>query len=190
MRKFPALLLAPVLPVLLAAAVLGACGGGGDTAAPRQGARSPDPSTSSTRQTPSTTAEPEAVVPVEPADASPNPVSPPTAPSPRPSGGACDAAAVREAISNSDAVASDLTFELTYLECANGYGWAQIMGGYGDGATVLLAGSGADVTLLNLGSSLCVTDSIPASIATRLAPAGSNWQGDCPPDAIAGTDEP
>jgi hypothetical protein len=82
-----------------------------------------------------------------------------------------------------------LTFELTYLECANGYGWAQIMGEYGDGATVLLAGSGADITLLNLGSSLCVTDSIPASTATRLAPTGTNWQGDCPPDAIAGTDE-
>jgi hypothetical protein len=128
-------------------------------------------------------------VPVEPADASANPVSPPAAPSPRPSGGACDAAAVREAIRNSDAVASDLTFELTYLECANGYGWAQIMGEYGDGATVLFAGSGADITVLNLGSSLCVTDSIPASIATRLAPAGSSWQGDCPPDAIAGIDE-
>jgi hypothetical protein len=181
MRKFPALLLAPVLPVLLAAAVLGACGGGGDTAAHEQGPRSPDPSTSSARETTSTTAEPEAVVPAQAADASSNPVGPAPAPTPRPSGGGCDAAAVHEAIRNSDAVAPDSRFELTYLECADGYGWAQIMGEHGDGATVLFAGSGADITLLNLGSSLCATDSLPASTATRLAPAGSNWQGDCPP---------
>ena len=169
MRKFPTLLLAPVLPALLAATVLGACGGGGDdTTAPRHGPRSSDHSTSSTRETTSTTAtavaQPEAVAP--------------TAPAPQPSGGACDAAAVYDAIRNSDGVASDLTFEVTYLECADGYGWATIVADYGESATVLLEGSGTDITLLNLGSSVCAADSMPASIATRLAPPGR--QDDCP----------
>jgi hypothetical protein len=129
-------------------------------------------------------------VPAEAGDASPNPVSPATAPTPRPSDGACDAAAVHEAILDSDAVAPDLTFELTYLACADGYGWAQITSDAGEGATVLFAGSGADITLLDLGSSLCATDSIPASTATRLAPPGSNWQGECPPGARVGVHEP
>ncbi|HEY6698477.1 MAG TPA: hypothetical protein VIZ67_09630 [Acidimicrobiales bacterium] len=87
---------------------------------------------------------------------------------------------VHDTIASSDAVGPDLTFEITYLNCADGYGWAQIAADFGESATVILEGSGTDITLLNLGSSVCPTDSgMPVSIATQLAPPGSNWLGEC-----------
>jgi hypothetical protein len=180
MRKLSALSPALALPVLLAATVLIACGGGDDdTTAPRHGSTSSDRSTTSTRETTSTTTEPEAVA-AEPADASPSPGTPPAASTPQPSGGDCDTAVVHDTIASSDAVAPDLTFEITYLNCADGYGWAQIAADIGETATVILEGSGTDITLLNLGSSVCPTDSgMPVSIATQLAPPGSNWLGEC-----------
>src|SRR5215203_5821800 len=123
MRKFSALLAAPVLVVFLAVTVFVACEGDGDT---------------------------------------------------------CDAAVVHDAIASSDAVADDMTFEITYLKCAEGYGWAQILADYGDGATVFFEGSGGDVALLDLGTSVCPTAvGMPASIATRLAPPGSAWLEEC-----------
>jgi hypothetical protein len=106
MRQVSALLPAPVPSVLLAAAVLGTCGGDGDTAAPRRGATS----SSSTRESTPATTEPEAAVPAEAAEVTRDPVSPPAAPSPRASGDVCDAAAVHDAIARSDAVAPELAF--------------------------------------------------------------------------------
>jgi hypothetical protein len=177
MRKVSALLLAPVPSVLLAAAVLGTCGGDGDTAAPRRGATS----SSSTRESTPATTEPEAAVPAEAAQAARSPVSPLGAPSPRASGDVCDAAAVHDAIASSDAVAPELAFEVTYLECADGYGWAEIAADFGDGATVLLEGSGPDIVLLDLGTAVCPIESgMPASLATRLAPPDSSWLAECP----------
>jgi hypothetical protein len=87
---------------------------------------------------------------------------------------------VHDAIAGSDAVGEDLTFEITYLKCAESYGWAQIHADFGDSATVFFEGSGTDIALLNLGSAVCPLDSgMPASIATQLAPPGSHWQGEC-----------
>src|SRR5829696_6338852 len=180
MRKFSALLAAPVLVVFLAVTVFVACEGDGDTGARRQGPTSSDPSPRSTQQTTSTSAEPDVAAPAEPVDASTDPVSPPAAPTPRPSGDPCDAAVVHDAIASSDAVADDMTFEITYLECAEGYGWAQILADYGDGATVFFEGSGSDIALLDLGSSVCPTAAgMPAGIATQLAPPGSLWLEEC-----------
>lgn len=186
MRRFSALLLAPVLVVLLAVTVLVACGGDGDSATRGQAPTSSEPSTSSipstrsTQQTTSTRAEPDVVASAEPADASTGPVSPPAAPTPRPSDDACDTAVVHDAIASSDAVADDMTFEITYLECAEGYGWAQILADFGDGATVFFEGSGSDIALLDLGSSVCPTAvGMPAGIATQLAPPGSRWLEEC-----------
>ena len=183
MRK---LLLAPALPVLLAATVVMASRGHSDTAAPRQGSSASTPSTSSTTSTPqttststSTTAPLPAVAPAAPADPPTTPVSPPAAPAPEPPGGSCDPAAVRDAIDGSGGVAPEVTFELTYLACADGFGWAEIMADFGDGATVLLQGSGSDITVLNLGTSVCPTDSgIPERLARQLAPPDDVW--DCP----------
>jgi hypothetical protein len=93
----------------------------------------------------------------------------------------CDEAAVRDAIVHSDAVAPGLSFEFTYLKCAEGYGWAEISADFGDGATVLFEGSGTDVRLLNLGTAVCATESgIPADVAAQLAPDQRHPLGDCP----------
>ena len=91
---------------------------------------------------------------VEPVEASGDPMSPPAAQAPEPSDGGCNAAALRDAIAASDAVGDDVTFEISYLNCGEGYGWAQIVADYGEGATVLFKGSGADIAVLNLGSSV------------------------------------
>ena len=93
----------------------------------------------------------------------------------------CDEAAVRDAIVHSDVVASGLSFEFTYLKCAEGYGWAEIRADFGDGAPVLFEGSGTDVKLLNLGTGVCATESgIPADVAAQLAPDQRHPLGDCP----------
>jgi hypothetical protein len=96
----------------------------------------------------------------------------------------CDEAAVREAIVNSQAVASP-DFEFQYLECAEGFGWAVITLPSipaGDAATVLLRGSGTEIEVLDLGTSICTADAgIPADVAPQIAPPGVDPAGDCPP---------
>jgi hypothetical protein len=181
MRKFWTFLLAPALTALLAMTGFVAYGGGdGDTAARRPDTTSSDPAIGSRRETTTTSAAPVVMAPAQAVEDSPDPVSPAIAPTPRPSDGGCDATVVHDAIARSDAVGADLTFEITYLKCAEGYGWARILADYGEGATVFLEGSGADIELLNLGSSVCPLNSgIPASVATELAPPGSHWQGEC-----------
>jgi hypothetical protein len=159
MRKLRTIPVAWVLPVLVALTVLAACGG------------SDEASTNalpSTPETPSTTAPP-------------TPTKTTTGAETTPGGGSCDEAAVREAIVNSDAVDPSLSFEFTYLRCAEGFGWATISVEHGDAATVLFKGSGSDVELLNLGSSVCTTDAgIPADVAAQLAPDPRYPRGDCP----------
>jgi hypothetical protein len=182
MRKFSALLIAPALTALLAVTGFVACRGDRDTAAQRpstassERAAGPRPKTTTTI----TSTAPEAMAPAQPVEASAEPVSPGTARTPGPSGDSCDAAVAHDVIAGSDAVGEGLTFEITYLECADGYGWARILADYGEGATVFLEGSGADIALLDLGSSVCPLDSgMPASVAAQLAPPGSQWQGEC-----------
>jgi hypothetical protein len=174
MRKSTALLLIPILAVLLAVAILVARGGDGDTASRQGGSTSSEPSTNSTpttrstQRTTSTTAEPDVVAAAAPA------------PTPTPSGDACDTATVHDAIASSDAVGDHITFEITYLECAEGYGWAEILADFGDGATVFFEGSGDDITLLDLGTAVCPTAAgMPEAIATQLAPPGSRWPAEC-----------
>ena len=183
MRQFSAHTLAPLLGVLMAVTMVAACGGDGDSAAPRHGPASSERSTRATEQE-VVTADPPTTVPVTEAPAapadSPGPAAP--APAPAPSGGVCDTAAVHDAIAGSGAVAPDLAFEVTYLECAEGYGWAQVLADFGDGATAFLQGSGSEITVLDLGSAVCPTAAgMPESIAVQLAPAGSAWRGECGP---------
>ena len=181
MRKFSTFLLAPALTALLAVTGFVAYGGGdGDTAARRPGTTSSDPAIGSRRETTTTSAAPVDMAQAQPVEDSPDPVRPAIAPTPGPSAGGCDAAALHDAIASSDAVEEDLTFEITYLKCAEGYGWAGILADYGDGATVFFEVSGVDIALLDLGSSVCPLDTgMPARIATQLAPPGSHWQGEC-----------
>ena len=179
MRKLLTLSLALALTALLAVTGFVVFGGDGGSAA-RQGTTSSDPSIGSRRETLSASADPAGVGTVQPVEASGVPMSPPAAQAPEPSDGGCNAAALRDVIAASDAVEVGVTYEISYLTCGEGYGWAQIVADFGDGATVLFKGSGADIALLNLGSSVCALDSgMPASTADRLAPPGSHWLGEC-----------
>lgn len=158
MRKLLTLSLAPALPVLLVAIVLAACRGGDNAA--RQ---DPTPSDASTSSLPETTVPPSA----------------PTTHAPRPADESCDTTAVHDAIANSDAIEPEMAFELTYLKCAQGYGWARIQSDI-DGATVFFKGAGADIELLDLGTAVCPTHAgMPANVATELAPPGVNWHSEC-----------
>lgn len=180
MRKFLARSLIPVPMLLLAVTAFVACGGDDDSAGGRQGPASSEASTPSTRPNSSTIAEPEVAPAADPVEAAANAVLPPAAPAAQPPVDACAAADVHEAIAGSDAVADGMTFEITYLRCAEGYGWAQILADFGDGATVFFEGSGGDISLLGLGSSVCPTAvGMPASVADELAPAGSPWRQEC-----------
>jgi hypothetical protein len=159
MRRLRTIPVAWMLPTLVALTVLAACGD------------SDEPSTAaapSTTGTPSTTA-------------APTPTGTKTGAETTPRGGSCDEAAVRAAIARSDALDPSLSFEFTYLKCAEGFGWATISVENGDSAMVLFKGSGSDVELLNLGSSVCATDAgIPDDVAAQLAPDPRYPLGDCP----------
>jgi hypothetical protein len=178
MRKFPAVLLAATLTGLLT--VTGFVVDGATTARP-PGTTSVNPSTGAHLETASTESEPEAEAVAQPVKASADPTSPPTASTrPAPSGSGCDPAVVHDTIAGSDAVADGLAFEIPYLKCAEGYGWAVIYTPEDEAATVLIEGSGADISLLDLGSSVCALDSgMPATVAVQLAPPGSHWLDEC-----------
>jgi hypothetical protein len=95
----------------------------------------------------------------------------------------CDEAAVRDALDNSGAIAEDLEYEITYLKCAEGFGWAVLdpIPENFDNATALLRVSDTEIEVLDLGTSLCTADSgIPADVAAQIAPPGVNPAGDCP----------
>jgi hypothetical protein len=178
MRKLITNPVARALPALLAVTALVACAG--DDTVSTTGA----PSTTETTETTST---PAASATTGTGSSTEVPAATETTTStvtPPPPVGSCDEAAVREAIANADAVAAGVSFEFTYLKCAEGFGWAEILADFGDQATVLFAGSGTDVELLNLGTSVCVPDSgIPADVAAQLAPDPRHPFGDCPMSA-------
>jgi hypothetical protein len=159
MRRLRTIPVAWMLPTLVALTVLAACGGSDEA---------------STNAAPSTTGTPSTTTP-------PTPTGTTTGAEATPSGGGCDEAAVRAAIASSDALDPSLSFDFTYLKCAQGYGWATISVENGDSAMVLFKGSGSDVELLNLGSSVCATDAgIPDDVAAQLAPDPRYPLGDCP----------
>jgi hypothetical protein len=170
MRKLIANPVARVLPALLAVTALVACAGDdtvSTTGTPSTPETTSTPAASATTGTGSSTQAPAAT------ETTTSTVTPPPV-------GSCDEAAVREAIANADAVETEVSFEFTYLKCAEGFGWAEILADFGDSATVLFAGSGTDVELLNLGTWVCATDSgIPADVAAQLAPDPRHPFGDC-----------
>jgi hypothetical protein len=95
----------------------------------------------------------------------------------------CDEVAVREALDNSGAIPEDLEYEITYLECAEGFGWALVdpIPENFDTGTALLRVSDTEIEVLDLGTSLCTADyGIPADVAAQIAPPGVNPAGDCP----------
>lgn len=95
----------------------------------------------------------------------------------------CEEAAVREALDNSGAIPEDLEYEITYLKCAEGFGWALVdpIPENFDTATALLRVSGTQIEVLDLGTSLCTADfGVPADVAAQIAPPGVNPAGDCP----------
>jgi hypothetical protein len=161
MRKLLPIPLAPALPALLAVAVLATCGDddGQDASTTEQPSATDTTSTTEAPATTETTSSTDAT----------------------PAAESCDEAAVREAIIDSDAIAPGLSFDFTYLRCADGFGWAVISADDLDSATVLFRGSGTDVQVLNLGTSVCTTDAgIPEHVAAQLAPPGQDPLGDCP----------
>jgi hypothetical protein len=98
---------------------------------------------------------------------------------------ACDEATLRAAIADSEAVAPDMVYEVTYLRCAHGFGWARISSG-GEGVTIFLRISDAGMTLLDLGSGVCVAESgIPADVVPQIAPPRPDPALDC--EAVAPT---
>jgi hypothetical protein len=100
---------------------------------------------------------------------------------------ACDEAGLRAAITDSEAVAPGMVYEVTYLRCADGFGWARISSD-GEGVTIFLSISPAGITLLDLGSGICVADSgIPADVVPQIAPPRPDPALDCaaePPTPI------
>lgn len=95
----------------------------------------------------------------------------------------CEEAAVREGLDNSGAIAEDLDYEITYLKCAEGFGWAVVdpIPENFDTGTALLRVSGTEIEVLTLGTSFCTADfGIPADVAAQIAPPGVNPAGDCP----------
>jgi hypothetical protein len=93
----------------------------------------------------------------------------------------CQEDLVREAIDTS--VALEFEYEITYLKCAEGFGWALIdpTPENFDTATALLRVTATEVELLDLGTSLCPADhDIPTDVAAQIAPPGHNPAGDCP----------
>lgn len=171
MRKLITNPVARALPALLAVTALVACAG--DDTVSTAGTPSTTETTSTTEASATTGTGSSTEAPAATEITTSTVTAPPV--------GSCDEAAVREAIANADAVASEVSFEFTYLKCAEGFGWAEILADFGDTATVLFAGSGTDVELLNLGTSVCATDSgIPADVAAQLAPDPRHPFGDCP----------
>jgi hypothetical protein len=100
----------------------------------------------------------------------------------------CQEDLVREAIDNSGAIAPELEYEITYLKCAEGFGWALVdpIPENFDTGTALLRVTGTEVELLELGTSFCTADfGIPAEVAAQIAPPGADPAGDCPGPAPA-----
>jgi hypothetical protein len=96
---------------------------------------------------------------------------------------ACQEDLVREALDNSGVVAPDLEYEITYLKCAEGFGWAVIdpIPENVEPAVALLRVSDTEIEVLDLGTSLCTADyGIPADVAAQIAPPGVPPAGDCP----------
>jgi hypothetical protein len=96
-----------------------------------------------------------------------------------PAGAECDEATLRAAITESEAVNPDMVYEVAYLRCAEGFGWA-IITSEGEGATIFLRLSETGMTLLDLGSGICVADSeIPADVVPQIAPPRPDPARDC-----------
>lgn len=122
------------------------------------------------------------------APAAPAPGAPETA---RPAGpvpaapaavAACDEATLRQAVDGSDA-GPEVAYEVTYLKCAEGYGWAVISIG-SDGAIVFLRLTESGMSLLDLGTGICAPETgIPADVAAQIAPPGEDPTGGCPTPA-------
>jgi predicted small secreted protein len=99
---------------------------------------------------------------------------------------------VREALANAGQ-AETFEYEITYLKCAEGFGWALVdpIPENFDTGTALLRVTGTEVELLDLGTSICTADhGIPADVAAQIAPPGVNPAGDCPPGPAPAPAEP
>jgi hypothetical protein len=103
----------------------------------------------------------------------------------------CQEDLVREAIDN--AIAPEFEYEITYLKCAEGFGWAIVdpIPENFDTGTALLRVTDTDVELLDLGTSICTADhGIPPEVAAQIAPPGVDPAGDCPTPAPSITVSP
>jgi hypothetical protein len=105
---------------------------------------------------------------------------------------ACQEDLVREAIDNSG-IGPDFEYEITYLKCAEGFGWATVdpIPENFDTGTAILRVTATEVELLDLGTSICLADhGIPPDVAAQIAPPGANPAGDCPAPAPSITVSP
>ena len=103
--------------------------------------------------------------------------TPSTAPAP-PVSSDCDEQQVLTAIADSEA--ADPGGDITYLRCLDGYGWATYyLASVDESAIVLLSVAPNSYRVLNLGTSVCPLDHIPADIAVAIAPDDPNVALDC-----------
>jgi hypothetical protein len=94
--------------------------------------------------------------------------TPSAAPAP-PVSSDCDEQKVLTAIAASEA--ADPGGDITYLRCLDGYGWATYyLASVDESAIVLLSVAPNSYRVLNLGTSVCPLDHIPADIAVAIAP--------------------
>lgn len=96
----------------------------------------------------------------------------------------CQEDLVREALAGFTEAIGE--YEITYLKCAEGFGWATVdpIAENFDTGIAILRVSGTEVEVLNLGTSICLADhGISADVAAQIAPPGANPAGDCPAPA-------
>jgi hypothetical protein len=92
----------------------------------------------------------------------------------------CDEPTVLAAIEASGA--AEPGGQVTYLRCRDGFGWATYrLQALGDSAIVLLSVTTDGVQVVDLGTSLCALDHMPADVARAIAPCSSDPALDCPP---------
>jgi hypothetical protein len=95
---------------------------------------------------------------------------------------ACQEDLVREAIDNSGGIAPDLEYEITYLKCAEGFGWATLDPTQEnfDTGTALLRVADSGVEVLDVTTAPCPADlGIPDDVAAEIAPPGSDPNAAC-----------
>ena len=72
--------------------------------------------------------------------------------------------------------------QVAYVRCRDGFGWATYgLPALDESAIVLLSLTTNGVQVVDLGTSVCALDHMPADVARAIAPGPSDPALDCPP---------